>query len=196
MIYAHSQPKNTHALQYKICTLGLLLVSILHLPANANTQGSWYDQIKDHLVSVWDKSDKTDLYLPMVTYHNRSAYSKEKIDSFNEHPWGLGIGKSLRDADGDWDGYYVMTFKDSHNDWEPIAGYGHVKNLIGHADGLNAGLGFTAGFTSRSDFNYVPIPIVLPIAEVGYDAVTVNATYVPGSKGNGNILFMWSTISF
>lgn len=160
------------------------------------TQDSWYGTLKNHLKDVWQKSDQTDLYVPLVTYHNRSMYSKEKIDSFNERPWGLGIGKSYRDANSNWDGYYVMAFKDSHDDWEPIIGYGHIKNLLGQASGLNAGLGLTAGFTARSDYNYKPLPVLLPIAAVGYDKVILNATYVPGTKGNGNVLFMWSTVAF
>jgi len=189
----------------------LILISTFSLHLNAETtepntdmtetggtarQDSWYGQLKNHLTEVWQKSDQTDLYVPLVTYHNRSMYSREKIDSFNERPWGLGIGKSMRDADSNWDGYYVMAFKDSHDDWEPIVGYGHVKNLAGQASGLNAGLGLTAGFTARSDYNYKPLPVLLPIAAVGYDKVIVNATYVPGTKGNGNVLFMWSTVTF
>lgn len=179
----------------------LLLISTLSLCANAedsgaDTQSGWYAQLKNHLTEVWQKADQTDLYVPLVTYHNRSMYSREKIDSFNERPWGLGIGKSMRDADSNWDGYYVMAFKDSHDDWEPIVGYGHVKNLLGQANGLNAGVGVTAGFTARSDYNYKPLPVLLPIAAMGYDKVIVNATYVPGTKGNGNVLFMWSTVTF
>jgi len=184
----------------------LILISTLSLHAHAETvnaetadtetQDSWFGQLKNHLTDVWQKSDQTDLYVPLVTYHNRSMYSKEKIDSFNERPWGLGIGKSIRDANSNWDGYYVMAFKDSHDDWEPIVGYGHVKNLAGQANGLNAGVGLTAGFTARSDYNYKPLPVLLPIAAVGYDKVIVNATYVPGTKGNGNVLFMWSTVAF
>lgn len=165
-------------------------------PTNTETPNTWFGQLKNHLTEVWQKSDQTDLYVPLVTYHNRSMYSKEKIDSFNERPWGLGIGKSYRDADSNWDGYYMMAFKDSHDDWEPIVGYGHVKNLVGQASGLNAGVGLTAGFTARSDYNYKPLPVLLPIAAMGYDKVIVNATYVPGTKGNGNVLFMWSTVAF
>lgn len=166
------------------------------LSAHAESQTSWYDTLQAHLSEVWDRADHTDLYVPLLTYHNRSMYSQEKIDAFNEQPWGLGLGKSYRDEHSNWDGYYVMAFKDSHNDWEPILGYGHVKNLYGTAKQLNAGLGLTAGFTARSDFNYKPLPVLLPIAAMGYDVVTVNATYVPGTKGNGNVLFMWSTVAF
>jgi lipid IVA palmitoyltransferase len=173
-----------------------IFLGAFSLTIHAETQSSWYGQLKNHLIESWQKSDQLDLYLPLVTYHNRSMYSKEKIDSFNERPWGLGIGKSRRDADSNWDGFYVMAFKDSHNDWEPIAGYGHVKNLVGTADKFNAGIGVTAGLTARSDYQYKPLPVLLPIAAVGYDTVTVNATYVPGTKGNGNVLFMWSTVAF
>lgn len=173
-----------------------IFLSVFSLNIQAETQDNWYGRLKNHLVEIWQKSDQLDLYVPLVTYHNRSMYSKEKIDSFNERPWGLGIGKSYRDANGNWDGFYVMSFKDSHNDWEPIAGYGHVKNLVGKADSFNAGVGVTAGVTARSDYQYKPLPVLLPIAAVGYDTVTVNATYVPGGKGNGNVLFMWSTVAF
>lgn len=176
--------------------LGLIILASLSLQAHAETESSWYQKLNTHLSNVWAQADQTDLYLPLVAYHNRSMYSEEKINSFNERAWGLGIGKSLRDADSNWDGYYVMAFKDSHDDWEPIVGYGHVKNLIGDAKSLNAGLGLTVSLTARSDFHYVPLPILLPIAAVGYDRVNLNATYIPGTKGNGNVLFMWSTVAF
>lgn len=174
----------------------LITLSVFTMSAYADTGSSWYSRISNHLSETWQKSDQVDLYVPLLTYHNRSTYSKEKINSFNERPWGLGIGKSVRDEHNNWDGFYMMAFKDSHNDWEPIAGYGHIKNLIGSEHSFNAGVGVTAGFTARSDYHYTPLPILLPIAAVGYDTVTVNATYVPGTKGNGNVLFMWSTVAF
>ena len=162
----------------------------------AENDTAWYTRVQQHLENAWQQADKTDIYIPLLTYHNRSAYSEEKIDSFNEQPWGLGLGTSHQDAQANWQGYYAMAFKDSHNDWEPIGGYAYVKNLLGSTETVNAGLGLTAGFTARSDYHYIPIPIVLPVARVNYDAVSVNATYVPGGKGNGNVLFMWSTIAF
>lgn len=173
-----------------------ILAFTASLAAQAEADNSWLAALKQQLRDTWEQSEHTDLYLPMVTYHNRSTYSKDKIETFNEQPWGLGIGTSYKDANQNWNGYYAMAFKDSHNDWEPIVGYGHVGHLAGDARHLNAGLGWTAGFTARSDYHYKPLPVILPIAALGYNAVTVNATYVPGTKGNGNVLFMWSTIAF
>ena len=69
-----------------------IFIGVFSLTIHAETQSSWYGKLKNHLIESWQKSDQLDLYLPLVTYHNRSMYSKEKIDSFNERPWGLGLG--------------------------------------------------------------------------------------------------------
>lgn len=180
----------------KIFLVTSMLFSSLSYAGVTDTVKETYQDTKNYIQDEWEKSTTTDVYIPLVIYHNRSSYSQESIDRFNESPWGIGFGKSYRDEKNNWHGFYGMAFKDSHNDFEPIVGYAWVKNLVGDAKSLNAGLGYTVGLTSRSDFNYVPIPIILPIASVGYDKVNVNATYIPGSKGNGNVLFMWSTISF
>ena len=74
----------------------------------------------DSLSKTW-QSDEYEFYAPINTWHNRSFYSQEKIDGFNERPWGIGIGKYRFDEDGNWNGLYMMEFQDSHNDIEPIA---------------------------------------------------------------------------
>jgi lipid IVA palmitoyltransferase len=144
---------------------------------------------------TWVLGDN-DLYLPFHTYHLRFAYSDEKIDSFNENTWGLGYGRSRSDESGNWDGLYFMAFSDSHSKPEYIAGYGH-QWIWGDSESLHAGLGYTAFITARSDtFHYIPFPAILPIASISYDRVAINTTFVPGTSGNGNVLFFWSTIGF
>lgn len=88
--------------------------------------GIWSD-FKDKVSTTWNDSDSQDLYLPVITWHNRLTYDKEKTDKYNERPWGGGYGISRYDEKGNWNGIYLMAFKDSHNKWEPIGGYGWEK---------------------------------------------------------------------
>jgi palmitoyl transferase len=139
--------------------------------------------------STWH-SDRYELYVPLNVWHRPSAYTPQKIDSFNEHPWGLGIGKYRYDAGHDWHALYAMAFLDSHNDIEPIVGYAFQK--IGRPAGaLRLGAGFTLGVTARADYRYIPFPVLLPLASLEYGRLAIQATYIPGGNGNGNVLFTW-----
>jgi palmitoyl transferase len=141
------------------------------------------------------QSNRYEVYLPLHTWHNRKMYTAEKVASFNEDPWGLGVGKFRFDERGNWHAWYVMAFLDSHKYVEPIAGYAYEK-LWHPANDWHVGLGFTAGLTSRQDYNFVPLPLVLPLVSIGYRRATLQATYIPGTKGAGNILFTWMRWQF
>jgi len=148
-------------------------------------QHSW-----NNITATWD-SDQYELYVPLVTWHNRGFYDKDKIDEYNEQPWGLGIGRYRYDADGDWHAVYAMAFLDSHNDVEPFAGYGYQWIWRPGGDDLRLGAGFTVGVTARSDYNYIPLPAILPLASIEYRKLSLQATYIPGGHNNGNVLFAW-----
>lgn len=165
------------------------------LPTLAHADSVW-DSFTGKVQSEWDKSwnGKTDLYVPLHTWHNRRTYDADKIAGFNENPWGLGFGKSYKDADGDWHGFYAMAFKDSHNKVEPMAGYGYTKNFT--RNDFSAGIGYTVFVTARDDFSYIPIPFALPIVSLGYKDFTISGTYIPGKHNNGNVAFFWGTYSF
>jgi lipid IVA palmitoyltransferase len=155
---------------------------------------SWMDLMCQRMAKTWTEGD-SDLYVPFHTYHIRSSYSKEKIDSFEEDTWGVGYGRS-RYIDGNWDGWYGMGFRDSHGKFEPIVGYAH-QWMWGAQDGLHAGLGYTVFITARSDImHYTPFPGALPLASINYNKFSINTTYVPGGEGNGNIFFFWSRLNF
>jgi len=156
-----------------------------------------WDTFKDNVSSTWNDSDSQDLYLPVITWHNRLAYDKEKTVRYNERPWGGGYGISRYDEKGNWNGIYFMAFKDSHNKWQPIGGYGWEKIWQPMNDkDFRLGLGYTAAVTARDDYKYIPIPIVLPLASVGYDKLTFQATYIPGTHNNGNVFFAWLRYQF
>ncbi|MDO9366242.1 MAG: lipid IV(A) palmitoyltransferase PagP [Methylotenera sp.] len=171
----------------------LIVISMFLQVATAHAEeplspGVW-TRVQDSLSQTWNATDY-ELYIPINTWHNRSYYSSEKIDTFNEHPWGLGFGKSRFDEDGDWHALYVMAFQDSHNDIEPILGYGFQKTWRPMND-LSLGLGYSVGLTLRKDFNYLPLPILAPLFSVDYKRIALQSTYIPGGNGNGNILFTW-----
>jgi palmitoyl transferase len=150
--------------------------------------GIW-SRAQDSLSLTWQSSEY-ELYVPINTWHNRNYYSSEKIDGYNEHPWGLGLGKYRFDDDGDWNGFYAMAFSDSHRKIEPVVGYGFQK-MWRPTDNFRLGGGYTIGLTMRKDMHYLPIPVIAPTFSVEYKQLTVQSAYIPGGDGNGNILFTW-----
>ncbi|KQN47876.1 phospholipid:lipid A palmitoyltransferase [Rouxiella silvae] len=157
----------------------------------------WWASWKNDVSTTWNASPNHDLYLPVITWHNRATYDREKIDKYNERPWGGGYGISRYDENGDWHGLYFMAFKDSFNKWEPIGGYGYEKiwRPIEGQD-FKLGLGYTAAVTARNNYDYVPLPLILPLASVGYERLTFQATYIPGTHNNGNVFFAWLRFQF
>ena len=142
------------------------------------------------------KEGDWELYVPLYTYHLRFAYTDEKISSYNEHPSGLGFGRGRIDEKGNWHGLYAMFFHDSHFKPEYQLGYG-FKTFWPIADSLKVGLGYTLFLGARTDINnYIPFLGILPVASLEYGRFSLDATYVPGGQGNGNVIFIWSKIRF
>lgn len=143
-------------------------------------------------------SKNWELYVPVRTWHNRAAYDREHIDGYQERPWGAGLGKYYIDNKGNQHSLYFMAFKDSHNDWEPTAGYAWQKNFYPlPTRDFRLGLGYTIFLTMRSDYNYIPIPAPLPLAAIEYKNFAIQGTYLPGfSDNSGNIAFIWCKWKF
>ncbi|EHF3471943.1 phospholipid:lipid A palmitoyltransferase [Proteus mirabilis] len=153
---------------------------------------SYWGKFKRNLTQTWD-NDQYNYYLPVWTWHNRFTYDKEKTNRYNETPWGFGMGKYRYDNEGDWHGLYAMAFMDSNNRVQPIMGYGFEKMWYpgGDREGFRMGAGFTLSVTARHEYNYIPMPLPLPLVSVGYGHLSLQATYVPGTYNNGNVLFVW-----
>lgn len=174
-----------------------VLVSFSNLWAATQTtstssEGGIGSQFRDDLSQTWELASQRDLYLPAVTWHNRLTYDADHLHRYNERPWGAGYGLSRYDDEGNWHAFYLMAFKDSFNHWEPFGGYAWEK-LWRPIDGqdFRLGLGYTAGFTARDNWSYIPVPAVLPLASIGYRRLTFQATYIPGTYNNGNVFFGW-----
>ncbi|RBP13661.1 palmitoyl transferase [Pseudocitrobacter faecalis] len=179
----------------------LIAAQLCILPAaNASfteTVRNGFSTLNDNIAQTWDEPQHYDLYVPAITWHARFAYDKEKTDRYNERPWGAGFGVSRWDEKGNWHGIYLMAFKDSWNKWEPIGGYGWEKTWRPLTDdNFRLGLGYTVGVTARDNYNYVPIPVLLPMASIGYGPATFQMTYIPGTYNNGNVYFAWMRFQF
>lgn len=171
--------------------IAAIIVLLMNINANALT----FESFKENLINDWNKTQDEELYLPIKTWHNREFYTSEKIASFNEIPLGVGYGKSFTDENKNWTGFYSMIFEDSHQQAEPMIGYAHTKNLY-RKENLTLNGGYTLLVTARKDYDYIPIPFALPIASIGYKDLSINATYVPGGVGNGNVAFFWGVYKF
>ena len=134
----------------------------------------------------------TDLLISGYAWHNRYTYSAEKIKTYNENAFGGGLGRSFIDEDGDFHGLFVLGFADSHKNFEPVAGYGFLKNWQPLSN-FRLGLGFTGLVTARPDINNgIPFPGALPLVGLGFKRATVFATYIPGARGAGNVLYIFA----
>ena len=186
----------------KIIFSFIIFVSpLMVLPAAIASQnsvlGDAWNTLSDNVSQTWNEPQHYDLYVPAITWHARFAYDKEKTDRYNERPWGIGFGQTRWDDSGNWHGLYLMAFKDSYNKWEPIGGYGWEKIWRPLTDdNFRLGLGYTLGVTARDNWNYIPIPVILPLASVGYGPATFQMTYIPGTYNNGNVYFAWIRFQF
>jgi palmitoyl transferase len=70
--------------QHFLTAFAMLLLSIAAFAEELVNQSAW-SQVKDTLTQTW-QSQNYELYIPVNIWHNRSYYSKEKIDSYNENP--------------------------------------------------------------------------------------------------------------
>ncbi|CNK18756.1 lipid IV(A) palmitoyltransferase PagP [Yersinia alsatica] len=157
---------------------------------------SLWQRLMNNISQAWD-SPNQELYIPLNTWHNRWTYDDDKIESYNERPWGIGYGKYRYDEDNNWHSVYAMAFMDSHNEVEPIIGYGYQKMWIpGEMDGWRFGIGFTASITARHEYHYIPIPLPLPLISIEYNKFALQTTYIPGTYNNGNVLFTWMRWQF
>ena len=166
-----------------------------NIPEHCKKWPSWLQTICIRPYQTWTEGDN-ELYLAGYAWHNRYFYPEEKKGIYNETAWGGGLGKGFFDEHGDWHGLYAFAFLESHRKVEPIGGYAFLKTLHIN-ENSSMGIGFTVFLTARPDIlYYAPFPGVLPWAGLNYRKFAVMATYVPGSHGVGNVLFLLAKYTF
>lgn len=177
----------------------LLFVSLSSIAAtektNCQSGPSWANHICHRLHEIWYEGN-TELYLTGYAWHNRYTYPEYKIKRYNELAWGGGLGKGFYDEDGDWHGLAAFAFLDSHKNVEPVAGYAFIK-MLHLNENTRLGAGYSVLVTSRADINHsIPFPGLLPWIAASYRKATLAATYIPGAKGAGNVLFILAKWTF
>ncbi len=196
-----TQPRRTGApLSSSLRRLALAGAATLALAPAAHAdddQYSLWQSTKDHAATIWNQGE-SELYLSGVAHHGRSTYTPEKLNELNEHAWGLGYGKTLRNEKGDDESLYGFVIKDSHRHPQYMAGYAYEWVFPIAKTGLEVGLGGTAMLMSRQDYlNSVPFPVPLPLASIGTKKGKIMFAYVPrlsANKNNGDVLLIFGRI--
>jgi palmitoyl transferase len=78
------------------------------MSSHEKNDGLW-SSFKNNIAETWNKPQQQDLFIPVLTRHNRHTHSKKQIDGYNEHPWGGGYGVSRYDDKGNWHALYATT---------------------------------------------------------------------------------------
>ncbi len=181
---------------YRIFSILMLIglfssISVLAFEEVGSVDRSWMEEF----LETWN-APNLECVVPVNTWHNRWVYDKEKVHTFNERPWGIGVGKYRYDADGNRHSLVGLSFQDSHNSPEPTFAYGWQKVWL-QDKLIRPSLGLMGGFTFRKDYNWVPLPAILPIVGFDIGPLSIENTYVPGLGGNnGHVLFTWLTWRF
>ena len=161
--------------------------------ARAGVIEDYFSGLKQDVRQTYDEVT-CNVMLPLRVWHNLLTYDDEHIDKYNEEPWGLGFGLTRYEGEN-WRGLYAIAFKDSNDYMQTMFGYAYLINkAIDEEKNWHWGYGYTLGVTQRHEYSYIPVPLPLPIAAVTYKNFSLNATYVPGLKNDGNVLFTWLRI--
>ena len=177
----------------------LILLVLLMSSAQAHAQESGDPGLLSSAIEGFKKTlfqpTSYDLYIPFWTWHNRLAYSREKCKEYNEHPIGGGIG-TTRIIDANTEHSMVfMVFDDSNYYPQGVGAYMWMKKAT-FGPGFYVAGGAAITLQMRHEYNYIPLPLPLPVVEVGFRRLSIQGAYVPGWKGNGNVLFMWGKFKF
>ena len=175
------------------CVLFFLIIdsAFAEKPHAHNALKSW----ANHLHQLWTEGD-TELYMTGYAWHNRYTYDANKIEQFNELALGGGFGKGMYDENGNWHGLAAFAFLDSHKYLEPVTGYAFLK-IVRLTERARMGGGYSLLLTQRPDiFRGIPFPGLLPWLSFSYQRAALFATYIPGSRGAGNVLFLFAKWTF
>ena len=166
--------------------LGLFLLST-SLAWGKNT----FLQTCEQAISTTWQEGRLELIVPVNTWHNRSSYSHEQIDRYNERPWGVGLAKTYIDEKQNRHRLLALTFPDSFDKPEPTMGYSWQN--VWRADSIiRPTLGFVAGITLRDNYHWIPLPAVIPVVGLDIGPFSAETTYLIGF----DVLFTWVTWRF
>ncbi len=163
-------------------------------------QPGFWTKTRTHVVDITEQG-RWDLYLSGYAYHNRNSYSDKSLHKLNEKAWGAGIGKTLRNANGDDESLYFIGLRDSRRHAQFMAGYAYQwVHGFGADSGLEAGAGLTAAIIRRQGvLGGVPFPAILPVASIGTQSTKLMVTFIPHAairNNKGNVVLLFARFEF
>lgn len=189
--------------KFSFCRLAIItLIPVLSLSTacaqealeTSDTPG-WWQQTRNRLENIADNGAE-EVYLSGYAYHGRDTYTAERIRELNEKAWGIGGGRTFRNADGNDESLYFFGIRDSHFKPQLMAGYAYEWVFSVPKSPIEVSAGYTAMLVSRQDyFGGFPFPLPLPIAGIGTKKGKLMFSYVPrlsGNKGNGDVLLIFA----
>jgi palmitoyl transferase len=163
--------------------------------ADCDDLWDWLNTPCRTLVDTYVHGDN-DLLVSGYAWHTPWTWTSERRAEENPNAWGGGWARTVEHVNGDTDSVFFLVFSDSHGRPQYNLGYGW-STYWGKRDELQGGLGYTFMLVARNDlFNGWPFPVLLPLASVRSDKLTVYSTYIPslGGVNHGSILYIFGKI--
>ena len=147
--------------------------------ASPGSTGFW-GRTGSGLANVW-KGGHFEVWVPGYIWHTPWGYSDSQRERYNDAAWGLGLGPSGIDNRGHTRLLYAMGSADSFSNFQYMVGYAWLAHsLSDEAKSMHLGGGYTMLLIGREDrLNYTPLPLVLPMAGLGWHRFELLTTYVP-----------------
>lgn len=155
----------------------------------SNNQKASWQSLVEGTKTLFNEGNNL-LILPVRTEHPRWAWDNRRQQ--NGWPFGMGLGRQLVDDQQNERTLFLINFVDSNYRAEPMVGYQWLKRFPVGQSGFHVGAGYLAGLSMRGDYRWIPFPMVLPVAKVGYENLSAYMTYIPVT----DVFFFYTTFSF
>lgn len=151
------------------------------MPAGVSTRrpddAGFWGRTGEGLKRLWSDGRPT-VIVSGYAWHMPHKHKSERQKAFNDAAWGGGFGRTFAENDHRQRIVYAVANVDSHDQMEYMTGYAWLARWHPYGT-LRLGAGYTVFLIARYEYNYVPLPLVLPAFTAGTDTVDVFATYVP-----------------
>lgn len=187
-------------IETKALTLAVLVVFSAFARAGWVSE-AWNSGVQD-IKTVYQRGDDQ-LFVSGHAHHGRNSYTPAKIATLNEHAWGLGWAKTLREKNAAGTmthrGVYGFVISDSHKDPQYMLGYSHEWAYYMNPDWFVAA-GLAPMIVRREDmFGKMPFPAIFPLLSVGNQRFELRSVYIPRlskNLGNGDVLYLFGAYKF
>ncbi len=148
-------------------------------PAPAGDSAGIWRRTGRGIAAIWS-AGHTEAFVPGYIWHTPWGYSVSQRERYNSVAWGLGLGRSAIDDKQRTRILYAIGSADSFSKPQYMVGYFWLAHTRPHDRGMHIGGGYTVAFIGRADrLSYTPLPLVLPVAGLGWHRFEVMTSYIP-----------------